>query len=150
MFLSPSNQGSKMSVPYQFTNRNSNCRFKVNNNEIINAENDRNNKFTFAIDIDFSELPNIENCIKNKDNYHLANGYKITNIDKIDGVPNFTHRITFETSTLSKNENFSFGMPFACPSWVEDSNSNDDSNPTDSSAQHRTFGLKIFFHYLYS
>ncbi len=138
-----------LKIPYQATNQNSKGIFKFdksNKNKLINAEKDRNGQgFQFSIAVDFSDLPFPDNYYKTKENYKLNNNYKIIDIEtlsnNIPGVTNFvpSHLITISTSS-NPNGNIELVLQYNIPTWLTQTNSDDENNIKDDSTH--TFGFK--------
>ncbi|MBP4141975.1 hypothetical protein J3S90_09185 [Flavobacterium sp. P4023] len=116
---------------------------------------DRNSSnLIFSVAVDMSSIPVEESYIRDKDNYSIKNAnYKIKGIypftekgikpnsvnmlAKANAKP--THYIVFE-STTPNFTNLNFTLKKQIPSWVYETNSNDDSNLSQNS--NKTFGIK--------
>jgi hypothetical protein len=123
----------------------------------------RNSEFRFAVAVDLKRLPVSGNILKDTTNYMVTKGnFRVENIydynkielhanDKTDpvirnAIKNMTHIIEFGT-TKKALSNMSFAMKKAVvlPEWIENSNTDDDSDINDNADEQtlsKTFGIK--------
>ncbi|MDI9358305.1 MAG: hypothetical protein QM528_05120 [Phycisphaerales bacterium] len=103
---------------------------------IINPTNN-SNTFGFTIDIN-SNIPFTQDFFTNIHNWNIdGGGYTIDKIYR----NSFYHIAVHTDNFVSTPHTINIGLQYTIPRWVENSSTDDDSNPTDQQQQNETFGL---------
>lgn len=141
---------SDLNVPYQAVPHEIIGDFKFdknNKNKLTNVKTDKYGKgFQFTIAVNFSSLPFSDSYLSSTSNYSANNSnYSITNVSKIGDVKLFglnftpTHLITVYTSK-SPFSQLDISLLNRVPEWIENTNSDDESNIKEDTTH--TYGFK--------
>jgi hypothetical protein len=115
----------------------------ASNMKIINAEEKKGSTdFQFSINVNLNDFPYPNDFLMEKSNYYIDNNFKVLSIEKLDDTDGYSHAITFKTNSLKQNSKLNFGINYSIPSWVAQTGSDKDDDPSDSIQQRQTFGFK--------
>ena len=126
-------------------------RNRASNNSLEFTDVDVNNRreFAFSLALDFSKIPYAKQYFDNKDIYENNLGYKVISIDSPDdlkpvakvGLKNakYTHIVTLE-KTGPPWGTMEFKVKDITPTWIADTNDDEDSDIKDDTS--KTFGFK--------
>ena len=121
--------------------------------EIEKIKPDRDDNVVFTIAADFSEIIVPDNVLLNPKNYDVSSlsGFKIQSIepiqdaerdDKLRAIPNATHFVTLATTQKICYEQLTIKLKNELPKWIENSNTDDDTNLNASNFATTTFAFK--------
>lgn len=123
--------------------------------ELNNCEGDRNTGiFSFAVAVDLSKLQKSADFFENA-NYNVTSLNKFqVSVNRIDFssidnntmefVKGKTHIITITGKLNTPKDKIEISLPNVYPSWIKDSNTDDDTNPNWNGFSTSTFGLDHF------
>lgn len=122
-------------------------RFRIDNKDkskITDAEKAKTNRFSFAIAVDFKNIPLADSFLQNLNNYTINNNYSIKSIARITDtqkaqiyLKSATHLITVETSGFVIGE-LKIKLKYGLPKWITDSSADNENNLNQS----KTYGFK--------
>ena len=139
-----------LKVPYQATSSNRKGQFKFDTsdkNKLLKVKKNPNGEFQFTFAADFSTLPfsssyltSISNyIINNNNNYIITNAFEKTD-ETLSGLKfSPTHLITVQTKNNPYSQ-LNISLINKIPSWIERTNSYDESNIKDDTEH--TFGFE--------
>lgn len=132
---------------------------KHNKTEIINAEKAKNNKFSFSVAVDFSNIPLSERFLQDKLNYSISNSsnYIIEEINKINDtqkdqifLKTATHIITVSTNGFVAGK-LNLKLNYGLPKWITETNADNETNLNDGKTygfQHLIKGMDDAFEFI--
>lgn len=105
-------------------------------------------QFTFAINVNFSNLLVDENYLLDKSNYIIDNAhYRIDTVIR-SGNPRFTHTVKL-SATSNTPTKVTVSLLNQMPIWIEEYNDETGSTPNPSDSLQRTYGLKTLMSAVY-
>jgi hypothetical protein len=111
--------------------------------KIVNAETKKGtNEFQFSINSSLSELPFENDYLTDITNYYVNENFKLKSVEPTDNTNGFSHTLTLTTNDLKQVSNLKIGLKYSIPNWVDNTGSDIDNNPFDSTQQKQTFGFK--------
>ena len=121
--------------------------------EVENIEADRNGTVTMTVAADLSGIIVPEKALLNPKNYEITSlsGFKIRNIEKIKDnerdeklrtIPSATHFIMLTTQKKIAFETLKLRFKNELPTWVEKTNTDDDTNLNSANFSETTYAFK--------
>lgn len=117
------------------------------NNIEYGLSKDQKEVFQYSVAADLSFLRNDEAFLEDPENYEISKGFKIVSISKNsdindESLTGYTHVFSVRTSELKAKQEVVLKLKPKLPSWVQNSTSENDSNPYDSTQTTQTFGFR--------
>ncbi|MDR1884538.1 MAG: hypothetical protein LBR26_17455 [Prevotella sp.] len=117
--------------------------------KIVKTKRDHNEKVTFAVDADFSELLLDGNYLKNLKNYSVSDkDYQLNITDSPANPYGYTNSLNF-ISDIIKSTNLSVKLKMNIPEWVEQMNDDIGLNINANDAMGKTYGIKYLINGVY-
>lgn len=113
-------------------------------------------KLEFQLFVDLSNYYLPKEILEDISLYELSNGFELKKIETIDeeqkneSNKNYTHVLTIHHANYKpKIENLLISYHLKVPKWVEESHSEDDSQPVSEEQSKKTFGFKYLMQGIY-